>query len=135
MIGRDMKKYDEWNIVKKDIAIRKKNLIFKVRDIFWLQVGQNIGFETDGKGERFLRPVLVLRKFSKDTFLGLPLTTVKKDDMFHYKFTLLSNSKLNYANLSQIKLFDAKRIHDKLGKISVEDFEKLKIKLEKLIFE
>ena len=129
------KEYDKWNSIKKDISIREKTLVFKVREIFWLKVGQNIGYETDGKGKDFLRPVLVFRKFSKDTFLGIPLTTASKDDMFHYKFKLNSNGKVNYATLSQIKLFDAKRLHTKLGTISIDDFEKLKVKIRKLIFE
>jgi hypothetical protein len=30
-------------------------------------MGQNIGYETQGKGEEFLRPVLIFRKFSKNT--------------------------------------------------------------------
>ena len=130
-----MKSYDKWNEVKKEISQEHANLIFKIREIFWVKVGQNIGYETDGKGEEFLRPVLILRKFSKDTFLGIPLTTVKKDDMFHYEFIVNSTNKVNYANLSQIKLFDAKRLQTKLGKISVEDFKILKSKLNKLIFE
>jgi mRNA-degrading endonuclease toxin of MazEF toxin-antitoxin module len=130
-----MKKYDEWNEVKKDIAIKNKNLIFKVREIFWVQLGQNIGFETDGKGNKFLRPVLIIRKFSKDSFLGIPLTTSIKDDMFHYKFTIKSNKKINYANLSQIKLFDAKRLSHKLGSIDKVEFTKLTEKLKRLIFE
>ncbi len=129
-----MKKYNEWNEIKKSISNQDKRLIFKVREVFWIKVGQNVGYETDGKGENFLRPVLVLRKFSKDTFLGIPLTTSKKDDMFHYEFILNSNNKVNYANLSQIKLFDAKRVENKLGTISIDDFEKLKGKLKKLIF-
>ena len=130
-----MKKYDEWNEIKKEMLHQEKKKIFKVREIFWLKVGQNVGYETDGKGESFLRPVLILRKFSKDTFLGLPLTTSTKDDMFHYKFTLTSNKKVNYANLSQIKLFDVKRVKNKLGVISKDDFEELKNKLKKLMFE
>lgn len=130
-----MNEYDRWNEIKKEITLKKQNLIFKNRDIFWLQVGNNIGFETDGKGKDFLRPVLVLRKFSKDSFLGIPLTTSQKDDIFHYKFILNSNKKVNYATLSQVKLFDAKRLYNKLGKISVNDFELLKIKLKELVFE
>ena len=118
-----MNEYDRWNEIKKEITLKKQNLIFKNRDIFWLQVGNNVGFETDGKGKDFLRPVLVLRKFSKDSFLGIPLTTSQKDDIFHYKFILNSNKKVNYATLSQVKLFDAKRLYNKLGKISVNDFE------------
>ena len=130
-----MKQYDEWNTIKKDISSENKALIFKVREVFWLKVGQNIGYETDGKGKEFLRPVLILRKFSKDTFLGIPLTTSQKDDMFHYKFTLNSNKKINYANLSQIKLFDIKRAKNKLGVISKDDFESLQNKLKRLMFE
>ncbi len=130
-----MKNYDKWNEIKKEMLHQEKKHIFKVREIFWLKVGQNVGYETDGKGESFLRPVLILRKFSKDTFLGLPLTTSPKDDMFHYKFTLTSNKKVNYANLSQIKLFDVRRVKNKLGVISKDDFEKLKDKLKKLMFE
>ena len=130
-----MKQYDEWNTIKKDISSENKALIFKVREVFWLKVGQNIGYETNGKGKEFLRPVLILRKFSKDTFLGIPLTTSQKDDMFHYKFTLNSNKKINYANLSQIKLFDIKRAKNKLGVISKDDFESLQNKLKRLMFE
>ena len=130
-----MKRYDEWNEVKKEMLDQEKKQSFKVREIFWLKVGHNVGYETDGKGVSFLRPVLILRKFSKDTFLGIPLTTSQKDDMFHYKFILNSNEKVNYANLSQIKLFDVKRVRNKLGLISKDNFEELKSKLKKLIFE
>ncbi|MEA2073258.1 MAG: type II toxin-antitoxin system PemK/MazF family toxin [Campylobacterota bacterium] len=130
-----MKKYDEWNVVKKEMANQDKRLIFKVREIFWLRIGQNVGYETDGKGDSFLRPVLVLRKFSKDTFLGIPLTTSHKDDMFHFRFQMTNSEKISYATLSQVKLFDTKRLHNKLGKISVSDFEALKVELKDLIFE
>ncbi|WP_321779333.1 type II toxin-antitoxin system PemK/MazF family toxin [Sulfurimonas sp.] len=129
------KRFDEWNKIKKELITKDKNLVFKTREIFWVKVGQNVGYETDGKGIEFLRPVLILRKFSKDSFLGIPLTTSHKEDMFHYKFMLNTNSKINYAVLSQVKLFDARRIYVKLGKISVDDFEKLKVKLKELIFE
>jgi mRNA-degrading endonuclease toxin of MazEF toxin-antitoxin module len=130
-----MKQYDKWNIIKKDISNKEKNLLFKVREIFWVQLGQNIGYETDGKGDKFLRPVLIIRKFSKDSFLGIPLTTSSKNDMFHYKFTISSNQKVNYANLSQVKLFDAKRLDHKLGIIDKIEFQELIYKLKTLIFE
>ena len=128
-----MKKYDEWNEVKKDIVIKNKNLTFKVREIYWLSVGQNIGYEIYGKGDEYLRPVLILRKFSKESFLGIPLTSVSKNDMFHFEFTPINKVKINYAILSQIKLFSAKRIKSKMGKISQDDFKNLKEKLKVLI--
>ena len=128
-----MKQYDKWNEVKKDIEIQSSIFTFKVREIYWLKVGQNIGYEVYGKGEEFLRPVLIFRKFSKESFLGIPLTSALKNDMFHFEFTPINKSKTNYAMLSQVKLFSSKRIHDKMGKISVDDFEQLKIKLKNLI--
>ncbi len=128
-----MKEFDNWNEIKKETQDKKVTFIFKVREIYWLKVGQNIGYEVYGKGDDFLRPVLIIRKFSKDSFLGIPLTSSKKDDMFHFEFIPINKQKLNYAMLSQIKLFSAKRIHDKLGKISIKDFENMKIKLKDLI--
>jgi len=127
-----IKSYDKWNNIKKNISLKEQYLTFKVREIYWVKLGQNVGFETDGKGEEFLRPVLVFRKFGKNTFLGIPLTTAKKDDMFHFEFTIKQNKKKNYANLSQIKLVDIKRIKSKLGKIDVDDFNSMKIQMKRL---
>lgn len=79
-----------------------------------------------------LRPVLIFRKFSRDTFLGIPLTTSIKDDMFHYKFNY-KKGKDSCASLSQIKLFDAKRINQKDGKMNIDSFNDLKEKLKKLM--
>jgi len=123
---------DKWNEIKKQLSIKEKIFSFKERDIFWIHIGENIGYETNGKNKLFLRPVLILKKFSQKTFLGIPLTTAMKNDRFHYEFNY-KKDKVSYANLSQIKLFDAKRIHDKDGRIIIEDFIKLKIKLKELI--
>lgn len=36
-----MSDYDRWNEIKKDIAKKEQFLTFKVREIYWLNVGQN----------------------------------------------------------------------------------------------
>jgi len=128
-----MCEYDNWNEVKKSLSIKKKLISFKNRDIFWVHIGKNSGYETFGKGDDFLRPVLVFKKFSRNTFLGIPLTTAIKDDIFHYKFIVKSNLKINYASLSQIRIFDVSRMDDKLDKMSIEDFDKLKKQLKELL--
>ena len=127
------KKFNDWNEVKKEVEVKDPIFTFKVREIYWLKVGQNIGYEVYGKGEEFLRPVLVLRKFSKESFLGIPLTSAEKDDMFHFEFTPINKTKTNNAMLSQIRLFSSKRIKSKMGKMSNEDFSNMKIKLKKLL--
>ena len=66
-----MSEFDKWNELKKEIDKREKILKFRERDIWFLNIGKNIGYEQNGKGEEFLRPVVVLRKFSNRYFLAI----------------------------------------------------------------
>ena len=71
------KNFDEWNECKKNRDKNDIDIYFYEREIWWCAIGVNVGFEQDGKGERFARPVLIIRKFSKNVFLGVPLTTMQ----------------------------------------------------------
>ena len=51
--------FDEWNVVKKIIDQAPSVKYFNNREIWFLNLGENIGFEQNGKGDEFLRPVLV----------------------------------------------------------------------------
>jgi mRNA interferase MazF len=84
-----MKKFDEWNDIKKELDIKKKNVIPKEREVYWASIGENIGFEQNGKGDVFSRPVLIIKRFSKNIFYGVPLSTQIKDGNFFYNFTFL----------------------------------------------
>jgi len=126
-----MKKFDEWNEIKKDVHTKETIWTIKEREIYWLYLGKNIGYEQDGKDELFLRPVLIFRVFNKHLFYGIPLTTKGKESKFYHKFEI--HDKENYAILSQMRLLDKKRIHDKLGKIKAEDFDMIKQKLKELL--
>jgi hypothetical protein len=45
-----LKKYfDKWNTRKKQINNSKKELYFNTREVWWIYMGINIGFEQDGK--------------------------------------------------------------------------------------
>jgi mRNA interferase MazF len=128
--------FDRWNILKKKNAISQKILGIKERDIIFLRMGKNIGYEQDGKGEEFLRPVVIYKKFNKNMFLGIPLTTKKKENIYHFEFTYTNKSKkeiTNSAILSQIKVFDTKRAKYKSGVINKEDFLQLHEKLNSII--
>ena len=126
-----MKDFDSWNNIKKQLNDKKTKVFFKERDIFYISFGKNIGYEQDGKGENFERPVIVLRKFNNNVFLCVPLTTKPKDNQFYYTFVF--GSKKNGAILSQIKLIDSKRLVNKKGVISKNDFNDLKRKISKLL--
>jgi dTDP-4-dehydrorhamnose 3,5-epimerase len=97
-----------------------------------MKMGYNIGYEQNGKGKEFLRPVLVYKKFNNRVFLGIPLTSKKKKDKFHCEFEYKKGKK-SYAILSQIRLFDIKRAKYKDGKISTDNFQWLQNKLLDLV--
>lgn len=126
-----MKKFDEWNAVKKEIDTREKPVIFKERDIFWASIGENVGFEQNGKGEIFSRPVLIVKRFSRNMFFGIPLSTKLRDGNFFYEFEL--NGEKSSALIVQGRLFDTKRLENKVGMMSKDDFENLKVRVRELL--
>lgn len=130
-----MQEYDRWNIVKKETSQNKRKLGIKIREVFWVKLGQNIGDEEYGKGEIFSRPVIVIRQLTGDLFLGVPLTsTLKNDDYFH-KFAFETKKGIieNSAMILQLRTFSKKRITDKIGKISIDEFKKIQDKIVKMI--
>ncbi len=127
--------FDDWNELKKVTNNDKILRNFKEREIFYMKMGQNIGFEQNGKGKNFVRPVIILKKFNKEMFFGIPLSSQDKDGSFYYSFEFFKNDKINknIALLSQMKLYSSNRLLNKIGMISKENFLALKIKLKKLI--
>ena len=54
------KDFDGWIVKKKEYHYRDSlPPKFKERDIWWVSIGVNIGYEEDGKHEKYLRPVLI----------------------------------------------------------------------------
>ena len=121
-----MDKFDQWCEVKKELNKKKERLKFKSRDIFFMSIGQNIGYEQHGKGSEFLRPVLVLKKLSKETFLGIPLTSKIKEGSYY--FTFKHKGKISTAMFHQIRVFDIKRVKFFYGRIGTDVFVHLKRK-------
>jgi mRNA interferase MazF len=125
------KDFKNWNVLKEKLHDDKINFRYRERDIFFMYVGANIGFEQDGD-KNFLRPVLVYKKFNKHVFLGIPLTSQIKENRFHYEFEYTKGTR-SFAILSQIRLFDIKRAKFRDGQISRENFFDLQDNLLKLI--
>ena len=80
-------KFNNWNELKQQLNDNDNNIKFRARDIYFMSVGQNIGKGTYEKGEEFLRPVLVYKKLSKETFFGIPLTSKEKQGAYFFNFT------------------------------------------------
>lgn len=123
--------YYNWNKQKIDIVRNKNRLFFHEREVWFTSLGLNIGFEQDGKGNNFLRPVLVIKRFSQEVLWCIPLTKRQKEGKYYFSFIL--NNKISVAILSQIRLIDSKRLQYKIGDIEKSDFFKIKEKLKLLL--
>lgn len=122
----------EWSEKKKQIDSRdNKPPFLKECEIWWCSVGKNIGVEINGKGDLYARPILVLKKLSTTVFIGIPLTTKLKEGTWFYSF--LHKNKFVTANLSQIRMFDYRRLVNKHSEIEEKIFIQLKRKLQILL--
>ena len=96
------KDFDSWNIVKKDLENKDSDVFFHRREIWWCSLGANLGFEQDGRSDTFERPILIIKKFNNDIFVGLPITTQAKKGKF-YHITEYAGKKYSVI-LSQVRL-------------------------------
>jgi len=126
------KKFDGWNEVKKSIESKKQVASFKEREIYWANIGENVGFEQCGKGDDFTRPILVFKKFTHTMFFGIPLSTQAKNGSFFFEFSFVENQP-STALLVQAKVFDVKRLDKKIGMMKKDEFENLKKQFGKLL--
>lgn len=119
------KDFDKWIVKKK--YLHNRNVfppLFKERDIWWVSIGINVGYEEDGKHDKYIRPVLVLRKFNRELFLGIPMSTKLKENPYYKTVTV--NNQLVSVLISQVRVFSAKRIQDKLAELDKGDFQRIK---------
>ncbi|MBP7846022.1 MAG: type II toxin-antitoxin system PemK/MazF family toxin [Candidatus Pacebacteria bacterium] len=125
------KDFDKWNTKKKSLEERNKKFLFKTGDIWWCSVGLNVGAESCGKGEIFRRPVLVLKKLSANSFIGIPLSTQKKEGSWFCGISILGE--VQYVLLYQVRMFSANRFQRRLTTLDDGDFARVKEKLEALL--
>ena len=127
-----MKNFNDWNEIKKIVDNKQHSFNFKEREIYWANIGENVGSEQNGKGKEFSRPVLIVKKLNKGLFFGVPLSTSLKEGSYFYQFSFIED-KISTALLVQAKVFDIKRIDKKIGMIKKDDFYKLKESLKILL--
>lgn len=118
------KDFDNWNEVKKETDKTESLIKIRAGENRWCRFGINIGNEIVGKGNTFRRPVIILKKFSGDVFLGLPLTTKEHKGDWYYKIDHENISR--YIILNQGRILDKKRLEEKLFEISEPELLEIK---------
>ena len=107
------KDFDEWNKEKKQAHAEQPRL-YTVREVWWCRLGVNIGSEQDGRGSKFLRPIVILRGFGSDACLVVPLTTSAREHPLRISVGTVDGREA-HANISQIRVVDTRRLVEKTG--------------------
>jgi mRNA interferase MazF len=135
----------KWIKVKVRIHIAdRSDLSFKIREIWWANVGLNVGYEQNGKNANFERPIFVLQKFGQHIFWAIPLTSKKKNSIFRFEIKykeyfenvageIVSNDKDGIIILNQLKTMSSKRLIRKMGVVSEKDFNIIRDRIKSLI--
>lgn len=123
--------FDHWNEQKQRAHFDRQRPFFHEQEVWFCALGANIGFEQDGRGEGFLRPVLILKKFNNEILWALPMTKNMKQGVYYVAISFRENE-YSTLILSQIRLVDAKRLVYRAGAIKQKDFETIKEKIRQL---
>lgn len=126
------KPFDEWFPVKKQVHERTTKIVFKEGETWWCNIGINVGFETDGKGRAFARPVLIIKKFSRTMFFAVPFTSKFKSGNWYAPLEIEKDI-TSYAILSQARAYDTKRLQRKISDVDLKEFAKIKKQLGELL--
>ena len=119
------KDFDRWNEHKKRIHADAGNKLYHEREVWWCSLGVNVGFEQDGAGSAGERPILVLKGYSKNVCLVIPLTTSTKRNPYHIALGKVEGKEA-FVITSQIRLIDTKRLINKVGFIDQKAFETIR---------
>ena len=113
-----MQDFDQWNILKQKIEAEENdpNKFPKEGEVWMSVLGKNIGYEQNGSGDNFSRPVLIIKKFNNHMFWAVALSTKQKDFDFYFNYNDPQNQKVSVI-LAQLKLVSIKRLKRKLYEI------------------
>ena len=122
------KPFNSWNKTKKQVDFSDRKVLFGEGEIWWVQAGINVGIEQNGKGENFIRPILVLKKYNRQHFLAVPLTTKKPLEKysFHLNPKIEFLKKESWIIFSQVRAMDSKRLFERMGKLPDPVFGNIK---------
>ena len=126
------KDFDRWNVLKKALNDGALLPLYHEREIWWAHLGVNVGYEQDGTGPSYERPVLIIRGFSPHVCVVVPLTTSKKRDRFYISAGMVED-KNAAAIVSQIRLIDTRRLINKVGTLDRATFNPIRKAARKLL--
>jgi mRNA interferase MazF len=131
MLNLKLNDYLDWVKHKFFLTSEERDAQVNEGEVYWCALGLNVGDEENGKGIDYRRPILVFKKFNRNIFWGIPLSTKNKDNKY-YVSVVLKNEEVSTI-ISQLRIIDVKRLDVKIGYIGLEDLWKVRKKVKDLI--
>jgi len=126
------KDFQKWHNKKAQVDNIEKRPFFHEREIWFCHLGVNVGFEQDGTGDDFQRPIIIIRKFNNEICWIVPLSKTDKRNRYYFAFKF-NDIITSVAILSQIRLLDARRLSRKIGEMNKNEFVHLISKIKALL--
>ena len=118
------KDFQKWHGFKKQLHEHEGVALFHEREVWWCSLGANIGFEQDGNGENFERPVVIVKKFNLSACLIIPLTARIKKGKYYFSVGKIDDKEA-VAIVSQVRFIDSKRFSNKISTLDSDIFRAL----------
>ncbi len=99
-------------------------------DLWWASIGENIGYEINGKSSLFSRPVIIFKKLAHGLYFVIPTTTKIRNGSWYVSFQL--QDKNETACLHQARALDHKRLSSKIGRLDDTDYKKISLGFQAL---
>jgi mRNA interferase MazF len=97
---------------------------FEKREVWFCNLGCNVGHEQDGVGPNFWRPVLIIKKCNANLFIGIPLSSKIKKSEFYFPLGKIGEENAS-AIMSQVRALSSKRLIKKIGTLNKKTFAEL----------
>ena len=136
--------FDSWNAEKRRLNALTKFPHSKRRQVWWCNIGQNIGHE-QSCSVGFQRPVLVVAAFG-NIFWGLPITSsdsagkkskdplyIQLDETSYIDENGLEKVLHGFIALRQLRAFDSRRLIRKIARLDVDTFDGIVKRVRDLI--
>lgn len=126
--------FDAWNKLKKQLSFENDTVTYfpKEGEVWMCSLGKNIGYEQNGGGGNFSRPVLIIKKFNNQMFWCVTLSTKQKRIDFYFNFTDPHDQAVS-AILAQMKLVSVRRLRRKLYEIAPDLLLQIKSTVQRLL--
>ena len=118
--------FDAWNEQKKRLHAAARAPIFREGQVWWCALGVNVGSEVYGKGPKWTRPVIVLRKLSREAAVVVPVTSQQPARVSDWYFPMRWAGRDQWAMLHQTRMVSAARFTSRMVELPGSDLLALK---------